>query len=186
MHCSKCLKHVPYGAKYCRNCGEAIPEAERAAAYKKTLWGRLQQLEDWYKTLTLKKFTGSTIFKIFVLVLILAVGVVNIIKNGTALKILDSDAYSAQYNTKLEEYYILTDADEVVLSLYIPNRAESLLLTGYDGDGSVLEQRTLTAAEFTNADAMRIRRDEYAYLTLEAVRGSDVISHLKFLVLADR
>ena len=186
MHCIKCLKSAPYGAKYCRSCGEVIPEAERAAAYKKTLWGRLQQLEDWYKTLTLQKFTGSIVFKILILVLILAVGVINIARNGTALKILDSDAYSAQYNTKLEEYYILTEADEVVLSLYIPNRAESLLLTGYADDDTVMEQRTLTAAEFTNADAMRIRRDEYAYLTLEAVRGTDVISQLKFLVLADR
>ena len=186
MHCPKCLKNVPYGAKYCRSCGEAIPEAERSAAYKKTLWGRLQQLEDWYKTLTLKKLTGSVVFKILILVLILAVGVVNIVKNGVALKILESDAYSAQYNTKLEEYYILTDADEVVLSLYIPNRAESLILTGYDDDGAAIEQRTLTTAEFANADAMRIRKDEYAYLTLEAIHGTDVISQLKFLVLSER
>ncbi len=183
MHCPTCLSYVPYGAKYCRNCGEAIPAETQNEAYNKTLWGKLSHLENWYKTLALKKVTDSWIFRILVLLIILLIGVVNVIKNGTQLKITAGEAYDVQYNTVLEEYYILTDADEVYLNLYIPNHAESLLLTGYDESGKVIEQRTLTVKAYTDGTALRVRKDDYAYLTLDSMQGENSLSKLKFLVL---
>lgn len=185
MHCPKCLKYVPYGAKYCQSCGEAIPTDERSNAYKKTIWGKLQRIEDWYKTLALKKITDSVIFKVLILLIILGIGLFNVYRNGTQLKIMDSDMYNVQYNTALEEYYILTDADEVVLNLYIPKKTEGLLLTGYDESGNVLEKRTLTASDYEKTDVLRVRKDEYAYLTLDAAKENTGIAQLKFLVLSE-
>ncbi len=184
MHCPKCLKYVPYGAKYCQNCGEAIPDTVRKNAYQKTLWGKLQRLEDWYKTLALKKVTDSIIFKAFILAVILGYGLFNLYLNGTQLKIMDSDMYDVQYNTKLDEYYVLTEADEVVLNLYIPNKASTLHLTGYDAEGAVLEERTIAPADFENPESLAIKRDAYAYLTLEMQQGETAKGQLKCLVTA--
>lgn len=185
MHCPKCLNHVPYGAKYCQSCGESIPEETRKAAYNKTFWGKLQRIEDWYNTITLKKFTGSLFFKIAILLLILAIGIINVIQKGMQTKILDSEIYTVQYNTQKEEYYILTDAEEVVLQLYVPKRIDTLILTGYDNNDNVLLERTISAEDIGSKDALRVKKDEYAYLTLNAMRSGKHNTSLKFLVLSE-
>ncbi len=185
MHCSKCLNHVPYGAKFCPHCGEAIAQKTIDAAYKKTVWGKLQRLEDWYKTIALKKVTESWIFRGAVLLIILGVGIFNVYKNGNELKIMPSETYTVQYNTKLDEYYICTAEKEIALNLYVPQKSGILTVCGYDEDDTVLETRILTAKQLEEPDALKVESDAYAYLTLNVTENEKPKSSLRCTVVIE-
>ena len=183
MLCEKCNSTLDYGAKYCTTCGEKISSELLTEEYSHTLWGKIQNIEDWYSKLSLQKFTGHIIVKIVVLVAILAYGVFQLYQNGTDIKILASDSYSVAYNQSADEYYIKTAEQETNLNLYIPSFTDNVRLTGYDKDGGIMNEKTLSPEDCKQEDAFLIKKNEFAYTTIQLIRNNNPADSLKIYII---
>lgn len=141
MKCKKChIKNID-NANYCKKCGNKFSEKEKQENKKGTIVWFLEWLD---KIKALWKFsfiTDNILFKIVSVLLVLAIGVFSILKNGNNLKILESDNYQIQYNTKLSEYYLLVNDDQTELKLYIPNTSTKLTVEHLDKDNKILEKK---------------------------------------------
>ena len=144
MICKNCNSKNLYKAHYCQNCGYAFTDEDREEAYSKTVYGLFNKLEDLYNTLTLDKITGSIVFKILSIVCVLVIGLFGVITNGNEMKILESEQYEVQYNTKTEEYYLLSELDEIGVSLYLPKEAEVLRVVELDSDNQQVNEDVYT------------------------------------------
>ena len=90
MICSKCGTNNLIRADYCSSCGHAFTEQEKADAYRETIYGKLDRLEEAQSWLTLKKITGNLFFRIAVLALIFVFNLWKLIlskKAGRGIKI---------------------------------------------------------------------------------------------------
>lgn len=134
MKCSKCKCKNIIGANYCKKCGEKFSEEEKKGARRKTWVGKLELLEEAYAWCTLSKITGHIAFKIVSLLVVIFFGVYLLMSTGNQVKILASEHYKIQYNTKEQEYYLLVDDDKTNLSLYVPNTVSSLVISEFDVD----------------------------------------------------
>lgn len=134
MKCSKCGSKNITKANYCISCGNGFSEEERKKAKKKTVVGVLEFLEEVYSWCNLSKITGHIAFKIVSVLVVLLVGISFVFNNGRSVKILESDHYKIQYNTKDDEYYLLVDEDQTNLELYVPNKVSDLVIKEYDKD----------------------------------------------------
>ncbi len=149
MKCSKCGHHNITKANYCQKCGASFQEAERKKAYQKTIFYQLEQLEKWYKRLTLQTITGSTAFHVIVLILVLGFGIYQLVTMGNDLKILNSKQYEVFYYQQEKEYYLLVadDLEEVSLNLYVPNRVKNMEIIHYAGDGEEIDRSQYNKAK---------------------------------------
>ncbi len=132
MKCIKCMTVNISKAKYCKNCKYEFSDSERKIARGKTLIGKIETLEKAYKMSTLQTITGHILFKISGLLLVLGLGLYFWYVNGIDVKLLKSDSYFIEYNTYENEYYLVTEYDETVLNLYIPNRTEGIKVSHYN------------------------------------------------------
>ena len=141
MKCPKCNKKNITKASYCINCKYKFTEEEQEKAYKKTIFGRLESLEEWYYHLTLATITDHIAFKILMVLIVLGLGLFYFFTRGIDTSILSSNSYEVYYNEKAKEYYLLTEdnIDEINLELYIPNRLEELYIEKYDTNNKLLE-----------------------------------------------
>ncbi len=126
MKCVKCKKENITKANYCKTCGSQFSKEEQEKARKKTLVGKIERLEKAYNLCTLKAITGSTIFKVISLLIVLLIGLYFLFNFGNKVKLLESPEYKIEYNTKLKEYYLLVKNDEVDLNLFVPNKIDNL------------------------------------------------------------
>lgn len=182
MKCEKCSETLNYGVKYCTSCGEKVSGEKLTEEYSHTLWGKIQNMEDWYSKLSLQKFTGHILVKIIVLVAILAYGGYQFWQNGNELKILASDSYSVIYNQSADEYYIQTPEQETNLNLYIPPFTDQVRFIGYDADGNVVEEKKLSKSEWEEKDAFKIVKNEFAYTTVRLVRNDKLSEIMKVYI----
>lgn len=132
MKCIKCETTNINKANYCKSCGYHFSKEEQEAAKSKTFVGKLEKLEDWYKKCTLKFITGHIAFKIVSLLIVLIIGLSFFFRFGSSFKILESDEYTIKYNANLNEYYLLTNNDQISLNLYKPNRLKALQIIHQD------------------------------------------------------
>lgn len=140
MKCIKCRQENINSANYCKKCGYHFSKSEQKIAKSHTLVGKLENIEQAYKVCSLKIITDNIIFKIVSLLIIIALGIFFVMQNGTIVKIKDSKEYNIQYNTKLDEYYLLVNQDETNLNLYIPNKTESFNIKLMDLDNNLIEE----------------------------------------------
>ena len=124
MKCPKCNTKNIVKASYCKECKYEFTEGEQDKAYKKTIYGRLETLENWYNHLTLSTITDHIAYKILMLLIVLGLGLYYYFTRGIDTNILESDSYIVYYNNKANEYYLVTEDDinEIVLNLYLPNK----------------------------------------------------------------
>ena len=113
MKCKNCNEKNLYKAHYCQKCGYAFTEEDRKEAYSQTIFGFFDKIEEMYKKIKLDNITGNMYFKVLSILFVLAFGLFNVLSNGNAFKVLDSEQYDVQYNTKTEEYYLITEEDMV-------------------------------------------------------------------------
>ena len=163
MICKKCNEKNLYKAHYCQKCGYAFTDEDREIAYSKTIYGLYNKLEDLYKKLTLDTITGSIYFKVLSIVCVLAVGVYGFLSNGNQMKIMESEQYEVQYNTKTCEYYLLTDLDEISVALYLPKEAEVLRVLEVDSYNQLVNEN-----EYTIEDSIVLEQTNCRY-EIEAV-----------------
>lgn len=147
MKCKKCKSKNVYYANYCVSCGEEISKKEREVGYKATFWGRLEQLEDIYKTITLSKFLDSKPVRIIVIVAILTIGIWNLYVNGRNMRIKESEQYAVQYNKNADEYYLITPKDKISLEFYFPHDVDKLKVVEYDNENNIVEENENLLAE---------------------------------------
>ena len=167
MICGKCQEKNLYKAHYCKKCGYKFSEEERQKAYDKTIYGTLNKVKDVYETISLDKITGNIYFKIISILVVLGYGIFSFVNNGNELKILDSDQYKVQYNTKTKEYYLLSDDAQVNVSLYLPKEADSIHVREFDSTSTVLEE-----SEYTIEDKIILEKNKN-YYEVEAVYNDD-------------
>lgn len=127
MKCSKCKDINIDKANYCKKYGYHFTENEQKKAHRKTLFGKLEMLEKAYSVCSLKIITDSLIFKIGSLLLMTIIGIMLFTNMENKLRILDSDNYQVQYNTKLDEYYLILYEDETKLNLYKPDNIKNYI-----------------------------------------------------------
>ena len=140
MRCRNCGRENLLRANYCAECGAPFAQEQRDAAYSRTVYAKLDWLDDAWQTLKLDKITGNLFFRIAVLALIVLVGWSNIRDHGaTDFSVLDGEDYEVQYNAAAQEFYILSQEDTVTVSLYVPGKAEDLQVDCLNIAGEVLE-----------------------------------------------
>lgn len=178
MKCTKCNSELNYGAKFCNNCGEEIPENINKEIYDKSVWGYADKFLNWYDKLTLKKVTGNIFFKIAILLIVLGIGLFSSYSSFANIRLLKSDDYSIERDTKTGIYYILTEKDQVNIGMYIPKSAENVVVTGYLNDTE--SETVLSPEEFTTG--IVARKNEFEYIHIDTVKG-DVITDTIVLIV---
>lgn len=178
MRCIKCgIKNITK-ADYCKRCGNKFSEKEQKTARRKTIIGKIELIEDIYNTCTLKVITGHIAFKICSLLIVLGIGISFWINNGLNLKLLDGDNYDVQYNTNEDEYYLLTTDTKVFLNLYVPNRTEDIVITHYDIDNNLIEEK-----KYKPTEEIILETKEKEYYVLNVNYLYDNSESFKFYVL---
>lgn len=143
MKCSQCKTENVIHANYCKNCGHPFFEKDREETLSKTIYGTLDKIETWWSNLQLKFITDHIIFRVFVILVILVYGLFMLKQNGAEFRIADSEQYRIQYNTVDNEYYLLTEYNEIGLNLYIPFQMDQLVVEVLYND-QVLRTNTFT------------------------------------------
>lgn len=140
MKCIKCTEENINKANYCKKCAYKFSKKEQEIARKHTFVGKLELLEKVYNVCKLKIITDHILFKILSVLFVLSVGIYVLLNDGIDLKLLNSKEYEIQYNTKNEEYYLISEKDKIPLNLYVPNRVENIEIKHYSKDGKMLEK----------------------------------------------
>ena len=169
MRCKKCGFENPIKANYCRSCGAPFSEEDQRAAYDKTIFGKLDQIEKVKGWLDLSKITGNVFFRIAVLTVLAVLVIVNVQKNGNSLAIRNSDQYSIAYAKELDEYYLLTEQARVEVKIYLPKQTESLTLQIVQ-DNAVLSEESIDPEQ---GITLARREDGYYVLTADYTNGKE-------------
>lgn len=156
MICKKCNTNNITKAKYCNNCGNAFTDEERKAAYNATVYGKVDMvIAGWkkFKSVTnLSIITGNKYVKYGTLVVIIVYGLLAGRAHGNNMTILDSNEYDVQYNESAQEYYVISNNDNVTLDLYLPQKANNIYLEEYWSNGNYCDDRM-----YSPEDAIEIR-----------------------------
>lgn len=151
MKCNRCKKENLRKANFCQSCGKKFTDKEKEEAMKSTTIGTIKYYEEWIDEHTIVKYLKHPLTKVIYILGILAIGFYNIYEMGTELKIMNGDNYEVSYNTEADEYYIVTDEPpkdgKVYLSMYIPNKVETMTVDYYNPDGVLLETENKTNHE---------------------------------------
>lgn len=180
MKCKTCESDLHYGDKYCNVCGEKVESGAFEEDYSKTIWGKLDRINDKWEKFTLKKIIDHWITKVIILLLVIGWGVFDAYTDFTNIKFLESDVYTIEYNKTVDEYYIRTNEETVNLNLYIPKHAEKITITEYNGEEAI-SSRDMLPEEY-KAEAITVEKNEFDYLTISSVKNGKVTDTVKFSV----
>lgn len=176
MVCKYCGNPNQTKANYCRFCGKPFTDRDRQEAYDKTIFGMLDKLEDIKSWLDLSKITGNRIFRAAVLMVLLALVLVNIGRNGSHLAIQKSEDYTVAYNQEADEYYVLTEKEEISLNTYLPKTADTITVCAF-------ENGVQTACiQETPGTEINLARTASGYYTLRADYADGSQEELLFFV----
>lgn len=147
MKCKKCNKNNVIQANYCTYCGNKFTKKEKEYYKEKGLLVRLIKIKDWYDTITLSKLTGSIYWKVGTILIVLLVGLYYLFLNGNQFKIIDSNDYTFEYNSKLKEYYVYTETEETNLLLYLPHQEDKIYINTYSYNDEKIGTKSLSTKE---------------------------------------
>lgn len=133
----------------------------------------LLELKAW---LTLDKITGNIPMRILVILILGGLVVFNILRNGSDLTIKQAGKYTVAYQEAADEYYVLTNFEEVNLSIYVPRGVDRLELERFEN--GVLEEEKI----IEKGDEVRVERTETGYYTLSARYTDGEIESILFFV----
>ncbi len=139
MNCKNCNHKNIISASYCVNCGAPFTKEEKENAYNKTIYGKIEKLEELKGYITLEAITGHPVFRIAIIVLILIVGLLVGRPHGNNMAIMENEAYTVSQNEENGEFYLLTKQEEVGVSLYLPQEAESITVLTPEGETEIIE-----------------------------------------------
>ncbi|MBR0138700.1 MAG: zinc ribbon domain-containing protein [Firmicutes bacterium] len=168
MKCRYCGSENIIKAEYCSSCGKQIPEEDRKKAWNATIYGKIEMLENARGWITLGKITGHPVVRVLMLVLILAYGLLFRTYYGNTFSVRSGDDYTLAYNRELDEYYIGSENAEFDLNLYVPGKAESILVDTVRN----ADQETVISEAFAPEDAIALRNMTDRHYILTADYGS--------------
>ncbi len=180
MTCEKCGAMLHYGAKYCNVCGEAVPKDAFDIAYSRSVWGKLDKLKNGYDTLSLKKLTGSALFKTVSLLAALLWLFFTMYGNLTGIRLKDTDAYSIAYSKEAEIYYVCPNSEEATLEMFAPIGTDKLVFTAKRGE-EVADAVEFTPEEYKK-EGYTLMVGAQDYLEVEAKRKDKVADKIKIVV----
>lgn len=130
MRCTKCATTNAYKVKYCKECGAEFTNEDFERAFFASFPGKLQHIIDEIKDNPFSKITGSLIFKIISLVVVLGVGILCYYKKtnivSDKIQFVATEDYSVQYNSESDEYYIIAQDENIDLMIYCPYELENI------------------------------------------------------------
>lgn len=178
MKCIKCQTENVNKANYCKNCGNHFTKKEQESAKKWSFVWFLEKIDKIKSIFDFSIVTDHIAFKIASILVILGIGLYSFFSNGINLRLLESDQYKIQYNTKLSEYYLLVAKEKTNLNLYIPNRATKIMIKHMTSDDQVLEER-----EYKQGDAIILDSNgKEDYYTIEARYEKDNLDRMKLYI----
>lgn len=181
MNCEKCNSALPYGARYCNTCGEKVPDGAYDAEYKRTVWAKLDRMKDEYDSFFLKKITGSIVFKVISLIVVLGYFFFTMYGNLMGIRLKDNEAYTIQYNKQADEYYISPRQSQAQLELYVPIGTDSVVFTAFDG-GKETDTKKYTTEQYRK-EGYTVNEGEYDYILIDAVRKDKSADKIKIIVV---
>ncbi|MCR5161441.1 MAG: hypothetical protein K6C06_06675 [Lachnospiraceae bacterium] len=168
MKCRYCGSDNIMKANYCSACGQQMPEEDRQKAWNATVYGKIEMLEKAKAWVTLEAITSHPFVRALMLVLILAYGLLLYRTFGNKFAVRNSTEYTVAYNKDLDEYYIGSGQKEFNLNLYVPGKAESILVdTVNNADHDIISRET-----YTSEDAISIANTAGCHYILTADYGS--------------
>lgn len=176
MRCSYCGYENLLKAHYCQRCGYRFSDTEKKKARGKTFFGMVDNLLELKAWLTLDKITGNIPVRILVILILAGLVAFNIFRNGSDLAIKQAGKYTVAYQEAKEEYYVLTNFEEVDLNIYVPRGVDRLELERFEN--GVLEDERL----IEKGDDVRVERTDTGYYTLTARYTDGEIESILFFV----
>ena len=168
MKCTECGHENLIKAKYCAKCGHPFTEEQRKAAYNATIFGKLDMMKKAKSYATLSFITGQMWFKVLMLAIVILYGILTHANQGTKMKILESDAYTVDHNTQLNEYYLYTDLDELTVQLYVPGKPSGVEVHTCADDGTEISAKT-----FALSDPIVLMKQDGVQYRIDAVYDND-------------
>lgn len=178
MNCPDCKTKNITDANYCKKCCHNFTEKEKETAYKKTLFGFLDMIEEKYNKYTFKDFTDSIKFKIFSILCILGIGIFITINYHLEFRVENSANYHLQYNKELDEYYLIVKEDETPLNLFLPSNTEKLIIKEWSSNNDLIKE---TEYEKNDNVSLKVTNIE-DYYTIEALYKNDKSDKIKMYV----
>ena len=96
--------------------------------------------------------------------------------------IKDSDNYKLQYNTKLNEYYLISPTQKTNLDLYIPSRAKDTKIQLYDENNKMVEETKVEEDKGIVLD----KNDSGNYYIIESEYGNNNVDRIKLFVYQEK
>ncbi len=180
MKCTKCKDKNIIKACFCKNCRRKFTKEEQELAKKKSIVGLLEKVEKIYNTLNLSFITDNIIFKILSILLVLLIGISYYFNNGFYFKLLNSKEYDINYNTKLEEYYLISKKNKIALNFYIPNRVKNLELKHYTHDKKLIDK-----TKYKKDENIILETNSNDYYIIEIKYSNKKREHMKIYVIQD-
>ncbi len=146
MRCRYCGEENIVNAWYCRRCGRAFSDRERARAYERTLPGRLERLGRARPVRAIGRVSADPFFRALVLLSVLGLGLY-FLWTGGRFAVLKGEGYSVAYNAEMDEYYVATDLPKVSVRLREPGDLLAVTVTGLDFSGAPISTETLAPGE---------------------------------------
>ena len=170
MKCIKCTEKNINKANYCKKCAYKFSKKEQEIARQHTSVGKLELIEKIYNVCKLKIITDHILFKIFSILFVLGVGIYVLIQDGIDLKLLNSKNYEIQYNTKQDEFYLISDEEKVPLNPYVPNRVENIEISHYSKEDELVEK-----IEYNKKDkiVLEAHTEDYYILNVNYLHASN-------------
>ena len=179
--CTNCDHELAYGSKYCIKCGQKVPKGTYDAEYNETIWAKIDQLKDGYDSLAFKKITGNIVFKLVLFFSALVYLFFSLHGNFNGIRLKDNEAYTIQYNKKMDEYYISPKKISANLELYAPAGTENLVFT------AIIDEKEVNVKKYTTKEykkeGYRVETNEYEYILIEALRNGKTVDTVKIIVV---
>ena len=168
MKCRHCGSDNIMKANYCSACGQQIPEEDRQKAWNSTIYGKIEKLEKAKAWVTFEAITSHPFVRALMLVLILAYGLLLYRTFGNKFSVRNSTEYTVAYNKDMDEYYIGSGQKEFHLELYVPGKAESILVEAVrNADHDIVGSEV-----YTSEDAIALSNTTDCHYVLTADYGS--------------
>ena len=182
MLCNNCSAKLSYGEKYCNKCGEAISKEVYEEEYNDSVWAKLDKAQDVYDSLFLKKVTGSFVFKVISLVVVLGYFFFTMYGNLTGIRLKENTEYEIEYNKQYDEYYINLNTDNANLEMFVPFGTDKIVFKAVNFDDK--SDITQYSVEEYKKNGYEIRENSYEYIIIETVKEEKITDTVKFIVVS--
>lgn len=140
MICKKCNKDNLLKANYCQHCGNQFTQQDKDEAYSGTIFGKFEKLEGYAGYLKPLEFiTGSKIFRIATIAVLVLYSVFVSMSGGDNLRIEDGKNYDVMFNTDNRAYYVVSEDYYVDAQLYLPRDTMGVTVSTIDMYGQTVD-----------------------------------------------